>query len=283
MATNVCDQIIDEKFIIARVETFDQYLNVLRKNKLDFQSDPPILFRGQNKNWPLYASLARLWCAGKFKNYNYKKTEKSMFDEFKCGANGWIAGELSDWDWLALAQHYKLPTKLLDWSEDPFVALWFALWESKEENSVVWVFQPKRRWFLLPNVDRSLLSPFSSGKAEFWVVRRDRPCPFFRTIAFKPNYNIYNIRLRRQFGCFVLHEYISDENGFISLNEHKTFNKGLKSIEINTNSGSRLEILNELNKYGINEKTMFYKFDFDEHLEELTKKIRNKYSEDSKN
>lgn len=43
-------------------------------------------------------------------------------------------------EWLMLMQHYGAPTRLLDWSESPYVSLYFAVIDCAPNDAALWFF-----------------------------------------------------------------------------------------------------------------------------------------------
>lgn len=54
---------------------------------------------------------------------------------------------VGDWDKLFLMQHYGVPTRLLDWTENPMVSAYFALQKNSKHNdddAVIWLCDPEK-------------------------------------------------------------------------------------------------------------------------------------------
>ena len=97
----------------------------------DIPNEEGLLFRGQSEDLPLLPKLAR------YSNVNFDQTEKRMIKDFKRSSYPLLEFKPeNDWDWLAVAQHHGLPTRLLDWTHNALMAMWFAVENDKKKGKV---------------------------------------------------------------------------------------------------------------------------------------------------
>jgi hypothetical protein len=105
------------------------------------------LFRGlSNRDYELIPSIGRKRNRGPLE-FDIKD-EKILFRTIKTEGMMLIErGDLSDIDLLALSQHFGAPTRLLDWTSNPLVALYFSIFSSESiddtNDGIVYVYRSK--------------------------------------------------------------------------------------------------------------------------------------------
>lgn len=112
--------------------------------------DSGYVWRGQrNGNWGLISSLERAFTAGNFHDSERGGREQQGLSYFRAHAANyldWVPSDNNIVEWLVAMQHYGCPTRLLDWTESPFVAIYFAycdMRESETESGVLWQFDAR--------------------------------------------------------------------------------------------------------------------------------------------
>jgi hypothetical protein len=96
----------------------------------------PFAFRGLSRaDHVLSSSLVRL--AG---DADIRRLELALLRNFRKYAHGEAPGADSLWHWLTLGQHRGLPTRMIDWTYSPFVALHFATQDTSayDQDGIVW-------------------------------------------------------------------------------------------------------------------------------------------------
>ncbi|MBN2118490.1 MAG: FRG domain-containing protein, partial [Anaerolineales bacterium] len=162
-----------------KVRNLVDYLDLL--GKLCKTDD--FLFRGLSRDFPLLPKLARL-------KYEVPiiEAEAGMLRELRRRSQPYLEFRPeSDWDWLALAQHHGMATRLLDWSKNSLAALWFAVTQAASgQDGIVWILNTDG----LEHVDSSSnVDPFDNTQIR----------------VFRPRY--ITRRIGAQEGWFTCHPY----------------------------------------------------------------------------
>ena len=189
------------------------------------------LYRGQNTDKALLPKIAR------YNVNDVQKVEREMLEDFQRRSLHLIdLHPGNSWDWLALAQHHGMATRLLDWTENPLIALWFSMATKEQiatEYSVVWGFRVPPE-DIVASTDR--LNPFEEGT----------------TKVFRPNH--ITKRISAQFGWFTIHKY-NEQHKFVAFENNKDYSDKLFKIEVRSECFS--ECKRRLHNFGINSASMY--------------------------
>lgn len=147
---------------------------------------PEMLYRGMTDSaFQLIPSIGRDTQAGTSGDIN--SLEDSLLKEFKRLTVPLLTQiPNSDFEWLFLAQHYGLPTRLLDWTTNPLVALFFASEGHDDKDGVI---------HYLPHMVSDQFDLFDFKTADYNNQARKNPISVFaiqpsqsRVIFVRPRY-----------------------------------------------------------------------------------------------
>jgi len=153
-----------------------------------------------------------------------------------------------EFKWIQLAQHYGLLTRLLDWTKNAAIALYFACENEPEKDGAVFILNPidlNREAFrgeariFDPNQDEKIIGKYLKLDGE-------RDLEGLKTIAINPPWNSERIMLQQ--GVFTLHG-----SRYFTL----TDKQAPSLVYLKILNEYKQSLLEELERVGINEMSIF--------------------------
>lgn len=212
------------------VETIrDEHFSNVRRSS-GMQDGQP-LYRGQSQDYPLLPKIAR-----NDQGNDALSREEVIVSEFGIRARLYKdVSQLDIWGILTLAQHYGLSTRLLDWTSNPLVAMWFACSENTiNDKPYVYILLPHRD---VNYLDRSKATLDNHTGLSILETRLE------------------DSRVIAQDGFFTVHSKSRKYEKFVPLNEVHHYAERMVKIKINPNNLNK--ILRDLDTLGVSYQTIF--------------------------
>lgn len=216
----------------------------------------PFAFRGlSSAAHDLSNSLSRL-AAGRS---DITKVELSLLRNFRKYAHAQAPPAVDTiWHWLAVAQHHGLPTRMVDWTYSPFVALHFATLDTGEYDvdGVVWCVNFVEANKRLPARLRTILEEEHSQTLTVEMLSEFTSLRAFDSLAADP-FVVFveppslDTRILNQFALFSL---ISDAAK--SMDEWLRLHPEL-CRRVVVPAAMKWEVRDKLDQANINERTLF--------------------------
>ena len=208
-------------------------------------------------------------------NRHIEATETWLLRSFMEEAAGLGIANLPQSDdrlgWWELMQHHGAPSRLLDWTKSPFIALWFALWhyEEADGDAALWIFDARNSWInhlkTMAEIESSEWQGFLAGRswqnrlAETAINKHD-----IVPVIVSPR--VVVPRAAAQQSVMTLIPNIQAPVGF----GHHVFQSLATKVRI---KGTwKAEILRVCDGFGLNRRNLFQ--DLDSVGEELTARLR---------
>lgn len=261
----------DDELII---ESVSDYLEIV----YSIENDGEIFYRGQsNQNWGIEASLFRNQLVKNEHELYYEIMRKKPFEFKNCENN---------LERLALMQHYGIPTRLIDITSNPLVALYFACKDElqKRNNGKVFIFKNSKEYYeeralIISNVafekDELALEKLQEHNWHQKIIRTNEYVEEIlsnKAILVKPR--MLNPRIISQQGLFFITAAVSSslEKKIEKREEAVIDELAFKTMLIK--SEKKEEILIELEKIGIKKSFLFPEIEYS--AEELINKYKIK-------
>ena len=195
--------------------------------------------------------------------------ESNIMKRFKQRSLPYLESPLrmeDDLDTMFLMQHYGVPTRLLDWTESPYIALFFAVssapYDKQADGSrlytkdaAVWVLNPDS-WnnkALGMAVPQGVITPPDSKTMSAWMPEDISKYGMPDPIAIYGNYN--SVRIVAQRGVFTLAGKSVEPMNKIYESENKYDNDVLMRLDIpSANIG---DMINTLTSTGITDSVIY--------------------------